>query len=523
MNNDRKSLIILVFKCLLLTAVYVSGLQAQETDSLRRVSGTVSDKSGALMPGVTVLVKGTPVFENGKIAGTRTDHEGKFSVSVPDENAILQFRISRITPPFGYAHQEIVVGMQREIHVVMREPGEPFGIETAIPVHLTEKQRERAESDNSFAFKMFREVSKQQSDNIFFSPFSLNMSLAMLYNGASDNTRAEMLKALGIANFSEIDVNEYYQKISQSLLIIDPITDINIANSIWYRDKLPACTSRSTSVKDSFIETGKKYFDADVQALDFNNPNAANMINKWCADKTNNRIDHIVDNPKSDDMGLYLINALYFKSKWQTGKGFWKDQTKLDDFTKTNQQKIKAYMMTQRSWMHYYTDQHLQCVELPYGNLAFSMIAILPSENTNINRLIDHLPQVNWQSIVDNMRLQFVWLKLPRFKIEYELPLNQPVMNLGMKQIFNQRNANLANIADVPLHVSNIKQKTFVEVNEEGLETPAPTAIDVLAFGKARKEPYPIHFFADRPFLFLIRENSTGVILLIGRVDEPLE
>ena len=121
------------------------------------------------------------------------------------------------------------------------------------------------------------------------------------------------------------------------------------------------------------------------------------------------------------------------------------------------------------------------------------------------------------------MRLQYVWLKLPRFKMECDLPLHQPVMNLGMKQIFNKRNANFANIADVPLRVSNIKQKTFVEVNEEGLETPAPTAINTLAFGKARKEPYPIHFFADRPFLFLIREKSTGVILFIGRVDEPRE
>ena len=106
---------------------------------------------------------------------------------------------------------------------------------------------------------------------------------------------------------------------------------------------------------------------------------------------------------------------------------------------------------------------------------------------------------------------------------EYDLPLHQPVMNLGMKQIFNKRNASFANIADVPLHVSNIKQKTFVEVNEEGLEAPAPTAIDILAFGKARKEPEPIRFFADHPYLFLIREKSTGVILFIGRIDEPRE
>jgi serpin B len=123
------------------------------------------------------------------------------------------------------------------------------------------------------------------------------------------------------------------------LLEIDPITDIVIANSICYRNQF--------QVKNTFIETCKNYFDADVQAHDFNNSNAANMINSWCAEKTNNRINHIVADPIPDDVMLYLINALYFKSKWQKEKKFVKEKTKWDDFTKTGMQKKKVNMMEQ--------------------------------------------------------------------------------------------------------------------------------------------------------------------------------
>ncbi len=500
MINNRKLFTMLVVSYLLLASGYVSGLQAQEADVVR-VSGTVSDESGSPIPGVAVIIKGTN-------KGIVTDMNGAFSLNVPDENAILQFRF------IGYAVQETVVGMRQIINVAMAELEAPVGIEPAKPVNLTINQRKKAETDNSVAFKMFREVSKQEGDNTFFSPFSLNMALGMLYNGTSDKTRTEMVKVLGIADFSESEINEYYQKISQVLLEIDPITDITIANSIWYRHNFP--------VKNTFIETGKKYFDTEVQVLDFNNPNAADVINKWCADKTKNRINHIVAGPIPDNMMLYLINALYFKSKWQMEKKFDKEKTKLDDFNKTGNQKIKVQMMEQTSTLPYYADQYLQCIELPYGNQAFSMVAILPSGNMKINQLIEYLPDADWQNIVNSMRQQRVWLKLPRFKIECKLPLNQPVKNLGMNRIFN---GDFANISDESLAVSEIRQKTFVEVNEEGTEAAAVTVTAIVAFGtQKRGDPIePVRFFADRPFLFLIREKSTGVILFIGRIDEPRE
>jgi serpin B len=177
--------------------------------------------------------------------------------------------------------------------------------------------------------------------------------------------------------------------------------------------------------------------------------------------------------------------------------------------------------MDQTASLSYYADQRLFCVEMPYGNQAFSMIVVLPAENSTIDQLIDYLDHEQWQNVVDNLRPREVWLKLPRFKIECEKLLNEPVKNTGIKRIFQENLADFSNISTIPLIVSIIKQKTFVEVNEEGTEAAAVTVIGmgVTSVGPAKSVP----FFANRPFLYLIKEKSTGTILFIGRMDEPKE
>ena len=387
----------------------------------------------------------------------------------------------------------------------------------AEPIELTLRQGEKVSADNRFSFKMFREVSKESKDptNTFFSPLSLNFALGMLYNGASGETRTEMAEALGMGDFTDIEINEYYQKMSQALLKIDPKTDISIANSIWYRNILP--------VKQPFINTNKTYFDATVQSLDFSKSEAADVINQWCADKTKNRIREIVGKPIGDNIMMYLINALYFKSKWNFDTKFDKANTKQADFTKADNGKIKVNLMEQTTYFPYYTDQNLQCVELPYGNQAFGMAVILGDESMSLDELIEYLDDETWQNIVNNMYSQKVWLKLPRFKIECDMKLNDPVKNVGMQRIFYELLADFANISDVPLFVSEIQQKTFVEVNEEGTEAAAVTAISGAATSFRPDPDVPVPFFANRPFLYLIKERSTGVILFIGRMDEPKE
>ena len=173
--------------------------------------------------------------------------------------------------------------------------------------------------------------------------------------------------------------------------------------------------------------------------------------------------------------------------------------------------------MTQTEDFPFYADQYLQCVEMPYGNEAFSMVAILPADNMNIDQLIEYLDNTVWENIVKNLRKQNIYLGLPRFKIECEISLNEPVQNAGMQQIFIPNVADLSNISNVELYVSDIKQKTFIEVNEEGTEAAAITGFELKA------KLMPPSFFANRPFVYLIKEKSTGAILFIGRMDEPKE
>jgi len=383
-------------------------------------------------------------------------------------------------------------------------------VQPAESIELTLKQGEKVNADNCFSFNIFKQVSVLNGNNTFFSPLSLNLALGMLYNGASGATRTEMAEALGMVGFTEAEINEYYQKMSQALLKIDPLTEIGIANSIWYRTGFP--------VKQPFIDINQKYFDAMVKALDFSKPDAADIINNWCAEKTKDRIKDIIEKPIPKDVVMYLINALYFKSKWQFE--FDKKHTKQDDFTKANSQKVKVNMMEQTTALPYYADQYLQCVEMPYGNQAFSMVAILPANDMSIDQLVEHLDNEKWQNIVDNLHERNVWLKLPRFKIECEIKLNDPVKNVGMQLIFQFRNE-FINIADIDLSVSNIKQKTFVEVNEEGTEAAAVTVIEVSRTSGVGSGEFGFSFFANRPFLYLIKEKSTGAILFIGRMDDP--
>jgi serpin B len=317
-----------------------------------------------------------------------------------------------------------------------------------------------------------------------------------------------MAEALGMADFTETEINEYYQKMSQSLLTVDPSTEIGIANSIWCREGLP--------VKLPFINVNQKYFDAQVEALDFSSPDASKIINDWCAEKTKDLIKDIVPDPIPDDVVMFLINALYFKSKWQLEFG--KKNTKQDDFVKADNSKIPVNLMEQTGGFPRYADEYLQCVEMNYGNGAFSMMVVLPADNLDIDQLIEHLDETKWRHIIANTSYQNVWLKLPRFKIECEMGLNEPVKRAGMNRIFN---GGLYNISDWDLRVSDIRQKTFVEVNEEGTEAAAVTTIAITDCDCPPPPVVPFH--ANRPFLYLITEKSTGAILFIGRMDEPKE
>ena len=392
-----------------------------------------------------------------------------------------------------------------------KKDNSPRNVQPAKPITLTTKQAEKLSGDNAFAFNLFREIATSgNKENAFISPLSVTMALGMLFNGTSPDARAEMATALGISDFSDTEVNEYYQTLYRALLNIDPLTAISIANSIWCKQGYP--------VKPTFIEINRNYFDAAVQTLDFSLPSTLKAINMWCAQKTNDKITSILD-VISEDAVMYLINAVYFKSKWQFE--FDKKDTKKEKFTLENGAQVNLDMMNQTATLPYYANEMLQCIEMPYGNQAFSMVAILPNEGITLDDLVNHLDHNAWENILSNLWERNVQIKFPRFKQECKFQLREPIYNLGMHLIFLE-GGNLNGIAEDPeLCVSRIIHKTFVEVNEEGTEAAAVTAIEVVATSVGPPSG-PISFFANRPFLYLIKEKSTGAILFIGRMDQPM-
>jgi len=391
-----------------------------------------------------------------------------------------------------------------EIPVVAPDP-EPS--EPAKPIVLTTKQAEKLSGDNAFSWNLFKEVAtSDDKNNAFISPLSLTMALGMLYNGASPDARSQMATALGMGDLSDTEINEYYQTLMQALLEVDPLTAMTIANSIWCRDGYP--------VKQTFFEINRLYYNAEVQTIDFNLPSTIDAINNWCADKTNDKITEIINGIPAEAV-MYLINAVYFKSKWVYP--FNKEETKEDAFTMEDGTLKSVAMMNQIAYFPYYADDMLQCIEMPYGNEAFSMTVLLPAKGKTVDDLVIYLDGDTWSDVLSNLQDRKVAVKFPRFKQEYELFLNAPVSNLGMKLIF-QPGGNLNGIADdARLRVSSIKQKTFVEVNEEGTEAAAVTVIEI----DVTSYHPPVLFEANRPFIYLIREKSTGAILFIGRMDEP--
>ncbi len=382
-------------------------------------------------------------------------------------------------------------------------------VKPADPIVLTAKQAEKVTGDNMFAFRLFQKTAGSgENTNAFISPLSVNMAMGMLYNGASGDARAEMAETLGLADFTDEEINEYYQKMSQALLGIDPLTTLHIANSIWYRNDY--------SVKQSFFDTNTKYYDAEVKGLDFSAPATVGIINNWCAKNTGNKITEIIDVIPGDAV-MYLINAVYFKSKWVSQ--FDKSNTKPGKFTLQNGSQTDVSMMEQTEVFPYYADDKLRCVELPYGNQAFGMMVLLPAEGTNLNSVIESLDNEYWQQVLTGLYDANIYLKLPRFKQECEFELNEFIKELGITSIFES--GNLDGIADDPrLAVSRIKHKTFVDVNEEGTEAAAVTSVEVLTMS-AGPDPAPIVFHVDQPFIYLIKEKSTGIILFIGRMDQP--
>ena len=368
-------------------------------------------------------------------------------------------------------------------------------------------------ANTRFGFKLFNEIRKTEQDkNLFISPLSVSINLAMMLNGAVGETEQAMVRALQLQGMDSESINYGYAQLRQDLQAPDPEGALIIANSIWGNQGIP--------FKQDFLQRNTQIFRAEISTLDFNDPSALQTINQWVNTNTNGKISEILDEIEPESV-LFLINTIYFKATWKRKFNPW--QTRNRTFHLITDGKKQVPMMATESWgsfYPYYRGDIFQAISLPYRDGQMSMYILLPDPESGINAFLESLNAERWEDWMSKFQQQRVLLVLPKFRLEYKGRLKNMLKTLGMGITFRDE-ADFSRMALPPpegLFINEVIHSTVVDVHENGTEAAAATAGGPI-IGAPLVEIVP--FIADRPFFFVIRDNKTKTILFMGVVMEP--
>ncbi len=367
-------------------------------------------------------------------------------------------------------------------------------------------------ANNEFAFDFYSNI-KKQGENIFFSPYSLSAALSMTYEGARGQTAEEMQSVLHIPedpNLRRPNFAKIYNEINKK----DKDYKLSTANALWAQNEF--------TFLQEYFNTIDQYYGGRVTNLDFvkETEKSRQIINNWVEDQTNNKIKDLL--PKSppvltSDTRLVLTNAIYFKGDWVLK--FDKKKTRDADFRISPGETIQVPMMSltgEKAKFNYAETEELQILEMPYEGEELSMLVLLPKED-NLRALEESLNAESleqWKSQLHETQMD---VYLPKFKFETKYSLPQTLAKMGMPTAFQWPGADFSGMDGTRnLFISNVIHQAYVEVNEEGTEAAAATAI-VMTLGSAM----PNYFRADHPFIFIIQERTTGGILFLGKVVDP--
>lgn len=382
-------------------------------------------------------------------------------------------------------------------------PGEP------VEIIMESYQRDVISSANKFAFDLFSPVlsDNKGTENIMISPFSITSALSMTLNGAAGETFEAMRKGLGLEEQTLQQINETYLKLMTEMVPVDKRVTVEIANSIWVEKRL--------IVKQPFISALQAWYKAEARDIDVNNPGAVDMVNAWIADKTHDKITEMLDR-LDPNLAMLLINAIYFNGKWKYQ--FDKDKTTAEAFYVTPSAPKSVPMMHLDEELRMTETENSKIVEIPYGQGNYSMVVVLPDEGTSADDVANSLTPGIWESWMESLEGNTVQVELsmPVFKYKYKRSLKDDLINLGMGIAFSNA-ADFSNISDQALQISRVLHETFIEVNEEGTEAAAATVVEI----RFTSMPVTNIVTLDRPFLYFIRETSTGTILFMGKVADP--
>jgi serpin B len=358
------------------------------------------------------------------------------------------------------------------------------------------------DANQRFAFDLLAELRRQEGDrNLFISPFSVTMALAMTYNGAAGETRKAMAQAMHLIGMDRVAVNQGNAALLASMAEREPDLELGVANSLWAR--------AGRTFQPSFFDQASQYYGAEVDSLPFDDA-ARDRINGWVAEETNGKIQSILGEIEPNDV-MYLINAIYFKASWLYI--FNEEDTEDGTFHNADGSEVEVPMMHQ-SWAKYdYLDlDGFSALRLRYQGDA-SMYLFLPDGDSSLPEFLGQVDGDSWVEWMDGFREGGGDITIPRFEMEYGAALNEVLKAMGMELAFGG-GADFSDMGPGDLWIDRVVHQAVLEVHEKGTEAAAATMVGMAGSGPA----FTFEFMVDRPFFFAITDDQTGSVLFMGAV-----
>lgn len=368
--------------------------------------------------------------------------------------------------------------------------------------------------NNELGFKLLPEVEADENGNTFISPTSLFMALSMLYNGADGETKEEIAKVLETEGMTEEALNKANASLLTTLLKGSDQIQLEIANSIWINKRF--------HFQEAFTQNNENYFQAEIEEIDISDDGSVKRINDWVKNATNGKIEDIIEEPLDSDLVAFLINAIYFKGDWKYE--FDEGRTEDANFHLADGVAKKIPLMALHEELAYMENDAFQAVKLPYGNGEMSMQVFLPKEESDLATFKETITAENWALWQGKFEEREGTTLLPKFQLDYEIELNDALLKLGMTSAFDFE-ANFEKMIQEtnPIWIDEVKQKTFLEVNEKGTEAAAATVIEVVTESSVVDEDESFYMEVNRPFFITITDEKTGMILFMGVIENPQE
>ena len=385
------------------------------------------------------------------------------------------------------------------------------------PSDIESNTNHLAKANNNFALHLYQTLAMDPDmDNIFFSPISISTALAMIFLGARGNTANQMIEVLKFNTIEESNLHSSFAELNTAIFSksADKYT-LNKANRLFGH--------KDVSLMQAFRSDTDKHYSSDMAILDFvkDIEGARQFINSWVERETKNKIRELIAPGFISDMTkLVLVNAIYFKADWVNK--FDTKNTYDQDFHISEREIIQIPMMHRKSKYLFGEDISLRCkiLQLPYVGKHMSMVVILPYDVNGLERLKIHLAYEQLSNLLNKLNNITVSVSLPKFKLEETIVMNDVLSKMGMQDLFHPDKADLSGITGTKdLFVSSVIHKAFLEVNEEGSEAAAATAVTL----SKRSINLTPEFIADHPFLFFIMDVETKTVIFMGHYRKPFQ